>query len=103
VFRQVLLRVATLDYVTAEELGLESAADPALLERAAAENRIVLTHDAATMIDYAEARIIAGLPLPGLVVIRSETPVGQAVEWLEIFFCCSQPEECVDRVIWLRL
>jgi hypothetical protein len=36
VFRQVLLRVPKLDYVTAEELGLESAADPAVLERAAA-------------------------------------------------------------------
>lgn len=93
VFRQVLHRVPDLDYVTAEELGLARSADPIILERAAAENRIVLTHDAATMIDYAEQRLTAGLPLPGLVVIHKEIPVGQAVEWLEIFFRCSEPEE----------
>jgi len=45
----------------------------------------------------------AGLPLPGVVVIHKEIPVGQAVEWLEIFFCCSEPEEWTNQVVWLRL
>jgi len=103
VFRQVLRRVPDLDYVTAEELGLGRSADPVILERAASENRIVLTHDAATMIDYAEERLVAGLPLPGVVVIHKEIPVGQAVEWLEIFFRCSEPAEWADQVVWLRL
>jgi predicted nuclease of predicted toxin-antitoxin system len=103
IFRQVLRRVPDLDYVTAEELGLARSADPVILERAASENRIVLTHDAATMIDFAEERLVAGLPLPGVVVIHKEIPVGQAVEWLEIFLRCSEPEEWNGQVIWLRL
>jgi hypothetical protein len=55
------------------------------------------------MIDFAEERLVAGLPLPGVVVIHKEIPVGQAVEWLEIFLRCSEPEEWNGQVIWLRL
>lgn len=103
ILRGVLRRVSDLDYVTTEELGLAQGIDPLILERAAADDRIVLTHDVATMIDFAEERIAARLPMPGLVVIREELAIGLAVEALEIFLCCSEPEEWTDRVTWLPL
>lgn len=103
ILRGVLRRVPNLDYVTTQLLGLASGIDPLILERAAADHRIVLTHDVATMIDFAEERIAASLPMPGLVIIREELPIGAAVEALELFLCCSEPEEWADRITWLPL
>jgi hypothetical protein len=55
------------------------------------------------MIDFAQERIAAGLPMPGLIVIREELPIGIAVEALELFLRCSKPEEWADRITWLPL
>jgi hypothetical protein len=30
-------------------------------------------------------------------------PIGVAVEALEIFLCCGEPEEWADRITWLPL
>ena len=86
---RILKRVPDLDVVTAEKLGLREAIDPSILERAAEENRILLTHDVATMIDYAADRLVRGLPMPGVVVIHQNLPVNIAVEELATFLSCS--------------
>ena len=46
-----------LDLVLAREVGLSGIDDPEVLEWAALQNRIVLTHDVATMKDDAYARV----------------------------------------------
>lgn len=43
ILRGVLRRGTSLDYVTTQELGLADSIDPLILERAAADNRIVLS------------------------------------------------------------
>ncbi len=57
---------------------------PTLLEWAAQEARILLTHDVETMVGFAYARIAEGLPMPGLFVVGSTALIGTVVEHLLI-------------------
>jgi predicted nuclease of predicted toxin-antitoxin system len=64
IVRGLLLRRPALDLVRVFDVGLAGAEDPEVLAWAAENDRILLTHDRATMPDFAYYRIAAGLPLP---------------------------------------
>ena len=55
--RGVLRRLPSLDLIRVQDAGLREADDPAILEWAARERRVVLTHDANTMPAFAYDRI----------------------------------------------
>lgn len=82
-------RVPGLDLLGAQDSGLLGAPDPAMLEWAAREGRVLLTHDFDTLIGHAWERVRAGLPMPGVVAVRQGMPVGQAIEELELFAAAS--------------
>ena len=73
-------RLPDLDIIHIHELGMDRTPDPDILVWAAAENRVVITHDAKTMPDYAHQRLRVGLPMPGMVVVPDVMPIGQAIE-----------------------
>src|SRR5687767_12793616 len=77
IVRGLLLRRPDLDLCRVQDVGLEAADDPTILEWAAANNRIVLTHDRATMPDFAYARIISGQPMPGVFVLDDRMSSGR--------------------------
>jgi predicted nuclease of predicted toxin-antitoxin system len=56
----LLLRKADLDVVTVTQAGLSSADDPAVLEWAAQEHRVLFTHDRKTMLNFAYERLAQG-------------------------------------------
>jgi predicted nuclease of predicted toxin-antitoxin system len=64
--RGVLRRLPAADVVRVQDLGMRGATDDAVLERAASEERIVLTHDVATLIGKAHERVREGRPMPGV-------------------------------------
>ena len=53
IVRGLLRRDPALDIVRVQDVGLRGEEDPLILEWAAQEGRVVLTHDAATMADFA--------------------------------------------------
>ena len=55
-----------LDIVRVQDAGLAGQADPGVLAWVATERRVLLTHDAATIPEYAYERIKAGQNMPGL-------------------------------------
>lgn len=59
-----------LDVVRVQQVGLREAPDPQILAFAAAEGRIVVTKDKATMRGFAAERIKKGERMPGLLVVR---------------------------------
>ena len=73
-----------LDIVHIHELGMDGTLDPDILVWAAAENRVVITHDVRTMPNYAHQRQRAGLPMPGMVVVPDTMPIGRAIEELAL-------------------
>jgi len=99
----LLRRVQDLDVVTAYEAGLSEAPDPELLEWAASQRRVVLTHDRRTMPDHASDRIRTGLRMSGVIVVRKRLPLGQVIDELELIATCSVPGEWENRIQFLPL
>jgi hypothetical protein len=103
VLRGVRLRLPEVDIVRVQDSEVAAADDPTVLEWAARENRIVLTHDVKTMTKYAYERVGKGLPMPGVVEINAYVGIGQAIEALVIFIECSVEGEWEGQVIFLPL
>jgi hypothetical protein len=59
IVRGLLLRQPALDLYRVQDVGLEEADDPTILAWAAANNRIVVTHDQATMPEQHRKVILA--------------------------------------------
>jgi hypothetical protein len=64
-------RVPQIDIVRGQDVRLEGASDPDLLEWAAIRGYILLTHDRSTMPRFAWDRIAAGKRMPGLIVVSN--------------------------------
>jgi hypothetical protein len=80
IVRGLLRRRPDLDIVRTQDFGLLGADDPSVLEWAAAEGRILLTHDRATMPEFAYNRVRSGQPMSGVFVVSDRFPIGQAIE-----------------------
>lgn len=92
-----------LDLVRVQDVGLRMATDPSILEWAAAESRILLTHDRRTMPNHAYERVQAGKPMPGVFVIRNKEPLGDMIDEILLVAHCSEQEEWKDQVTCLPL
>jgi predicted nuclease of predicted toxin-antitoxin system len=103
IVRGLLLRHPALDLCRAQDAGLEEADDPTILVWAATDNRIVLTHDHATMPDFPYARVVAGQPMPDVFVMPDRRAVRQAVEELLLVEACSGQAEWAGLVMYLPL
>lgn len=76
-----------------QDVGLDEVEDPEVLEWAAKENRITLTHDRSTFPPPAYERVIAGQPMPGVIVVHDRLAVGRAIDELLVVVGCSEAEE----------
>jgi predicted nuclease of predicted toxin-antitoxin system len=103
IVRGLLLRQPDLDLVRVQDVGLSGADDPAVLAWAAAADRIVLTHDRATMFDFAYARVAAGEPMAGVFILNDRFSSGRAIEEIFMISACSEQAEWHDRVVYLPL
>jgi len=101
VIRGLLARVSEVDLVRVQDVGLMGMGDPDVLAWAAKEGRLLLTHDRKTVPGFAYSRVAAGEPMPGVLVLPTLLPIGQAVAALEIVLGCSEPDEYRDRVVSL--
>jgi hypothetical protein len=74
-----------------------------VLEWAAQEGRLVLTHDVGTMTAAAWVRIRAGLPMPGIIEVSPDEPIGKTIEEILLIVSASTPGEYEGRVLFLPL
>jgi Domain of unknown function (DUF5615) len=84
IIRSLLRHEPTLDIVRVQNIGLSKTDDPTILEWAAQEGRVLLTHDVSTVTRYAYDRIRDGLPMPRVFEVGRSVSIGQAVEDLLI-------------------
>jgi hypothetical protein len=104
IVRGLLRRLPELDIVRAQDLeALYQAIDPVVLQWAADEQRVVLSHDISTMAHHAYERVKSGQPMPGLFEVHSDLPVGQAIEDLVLLAEASLPGEWEGQVRFLPL
>src|SRR5712691_6241902 len=103
IVRGLLLRCPTLDLCRVQDVGLEEADDSTILAWAAVNNRILLTHDRATVPDFVYARVVSGQPMPGAFVVHDRMAVRQVIEELLLMDTCSEQAEWVGLVVYLPL
>lgn len=103
ILRALQRRLPALEMIRVQDTELFGADDPSLLEWAAQENRVVLTHDIATLVGYAYERVQDGRVMPGVIAVRSDCPIGQAVEELELLLLASEPGEVENRILFTPL
>jgi hypothetical protein len=101
VLRGLQRRVAHLDITRVQDAGLRGASDAEVLAYAAAEDRVLLTHDVSTLIARAFERIKAGIAMPGVIAVAM--PIGSAIEDLVLIAECATPEEHRNQVLYLPL
>ncbi|MCI0711667.1 MAG: DUF5615 family PIN-like protein [Chloroflexi bacterium] len=103
IVRGLRSRKPDVDLVRIQDTELSGADDPNVLEWAAQEERILLTHDLDTMTKYANERIANGLPLAGVVFVRDSLPVGSVIEDLLVILEASESSEWESRTLFLPL
>jgi hypothetical protein len=99
----VLRRLPTADIIRVQDANLEGADDPAVLEWAASERRVLLTHDVNTLTAFAYQRIALGLPMPGVFEVSLKVPITVAIEEILLLAECSLEGEWEGRVNYLPL
>jgi hypothetical protein len=92
-----------IDFVLAREVGLDRASDPALIDNAAGQGLIVLSHDSNTMTGAAVAAVKAGRPMAGLVIAHQRAPIARVIDSLILVWAASEAEEYRDGIRFLPL
>ncbi len=103
IVRGVLRRNPRVDIVRIQEVGLSGAGDEAVLEWAAGEGRVLLTHDASTLTRYAYERVNARLAMPGVFEVSSAVPIATAIEDLLLLAEVSIRGEWEGQIRYLPL
>ncbi len=103
ILRGLLRRNPALDIVRIQDTPLSGADDPAVLEWTANEGRVLLTHDVTTITHFANERIRAGLPMPGVFEVDSFAHIGQLIEDILLLAELSLDKEWENRIGYLPL
>jgi hypothetical protein len=91
-----------VDFQTATAADLAGRLDPHVLERAATEGRVLVSHDQSTMpLHFAD--FIQNQPSAGLLIVPQHLPYATVVEELLLIWTASEAEEWINRIAYLPL
>jgi hypothetical protein len=104
IIRGLRHRQPDLDLLRSQDALPEGTPDPDVLAWAAAERRILITNDRQTMVGFARQRLMAGEPMPGIIVTTNGQSIGGSIEdILTIAQCMTEGEIGDEGVIFLPL
>jgi hypothetical protein len=93
-----------VDLVRIQDFLPQGTSDPVVLAWAADQNRISITNDRNTMIDFANARIANQQFMPGLICTIRHQSIGDCIADIVLITQCVSPEEFLMRnIIYLPL
>ncbi|MFH7024374.1 MAG: DUF5615 family PIN-like protein [Heteroscytonema crispum UTEX LB 1556] len=93
----VLRREPKIDFQTPLAAGLEGLQDREVLELAAKQGRILVSHDRRTMpLHFAE--LIATQTSSEVLIVSQDVPIQEAIETLILIWAASSAEEWINRI-----
>lgn len=101
IVKAVRRREPAVDFLSAQEAGLDGVPDLVLLDRAAAEGRVLVSHDRRTMIDHLRDHLVAGKSSPGLLIVSQGSAIGDVVEAMLYVWALADPAELRDQAYYL--
>ena len=96
-------RLIELDVIRVQDTDRIGVPDPELLQWAATQQRILLTHDVLTLAGNAFNRVRGGLPMPGIIEVRITQSIGATIDELILLIEASRPEEFENQVRYIPL
>lgn len=99
IVRGLLRRKPDLDIVSIQEVGLAGAYDRTVLDWAAQNERVLLTHDVTTITKWAYERVRNGQRMPGVFEVARSSPVRTAIEDLVLLAECGREGEWEPKCV----
>ncbi len=103
IVRGLLTQSLAVDFVHVSQVNLSAADDNVVLDWAADDGRVVLSHDRNTMTAAAYERLVLGLSMPGLIIVDDPMATKKAIHELAIVVLASAPAECDGQVLFLPM
>lgn len=103
VLRALRRENADVDSVRVQDTEMVQVDDPRVLEWAAREGRILLTHDVRTVPRYAYERVRDNQPMPGVIAVHRSAPIGIVIEDLLIALGASEAAEFEGQVVYIPI
>lgn len=100
VVRGLIRRLLSPAVLRVQEAGLRTEDDQIILEWTATYGYVVVTQDRKTMTRYAQERVAAGQPMPGLLVLRPRITIGDAIDALHVAAECGTEADWKDQVLY---
>jgi hypothetical protein len=97
----VRLHDPSIDFASAAEGNLEGIPDPEVLEIAASQGRILITHDKRTMAEHFRNRLEEGNSSPGVFLVSQSAPIGEVVEAIVTVWAASETWEWENQLRYL--
>jgi len=101
--RALIKAAPNLDVIRVQDTEVYQANDPAVLEWAAKEGRILLTHDIRTMPKYVFERVQAGLPVSGIIEVKRDIPFQEAIDDLMVMIDAGNPADFENQVRYVPM
>lgn len=98
----IVRRVPAIDFRTATAAELTRLKDPEVLALAAHDGRILVTHDHTTMPKHFN-EFVRSTPSSGLILMPQNLPVQVAVDDLILIWTATQPDEWMNRIVYLPI
>ena len=93
-------RQPSIDFRSAQEASLDGLDDRVVLRLAAEQQRVLVSHDVATMpVEFARFRIQQ--TSPGVLLVPQRCPIHTAIEALVLIWELSTADEWQDRICYL--
>lgn len=102
IVRATLRLEPSIDFQTAHAAGLIGLTDAAVLQLAADQGRILVSHDRRTMPAHF-GRFITTTVSPGVLIVSRRIPIAQLAEDILLIWAASEPEDWVNRIRSLPL
>ena len=103
ILRGLLRSKPDLDVIRVQDVELSGEDDPVILEWAANEKRILLTHDVTTITDFAYERIRVGKYMPEVFEVPLDAPIKLVIEDILLLAAGSLEGEWENQVVYLPL
>ena len=92
-----------VDIVRVQDTDVYQADDPTVLEWAAQENRVLLTHDVNTIPKFAYERIADGQAMTGVVAVKATAATGTVIDGVILLLDTSDDDAMENQVLYLPL
>ena len=103
ILRGVWRRIPDANFIRVQDTEIAGADDPHVLEFAAEQGYILLTHDVNTMRGFFYDRMKAGKAVPSVFLVHKQTPIGEVIDELELIILASDEAEWVGQLEYIPL